>query len=387
MAKKVASTISRFSKKLFLYILPIVGVATFVVTPANAYYRLTYEQASAIINTTNTNIRAETSANYVKWTDQRTATNQTNKYLQGGTTLSALTLSTIDSDPVQFDGKEYYRKYKNYKKVTETTSLGISQPYVVATFVLTLENIAEDWHLYVLAPYNTTSGSLLKVGYTSWGPATNGNSSYADVTFYELSSADYSVDFTYQQYSAGNGQYGYQIGIYDIHLPAGNIGSVNLIYDATKVNYNFTLAVNGIDGSNLVMTQIIEQLTQIQQNQQTIITYQQTIANNITRITTMTDTEASEVAALKAKYAAITSNMESLMQAADDAMDDIHEILPDIEDLDPGIFDLQDYAPGWDNQEYLAPLQNAFQWSLITTMLVLSLVVAGISYILFGKKA
>lgn len=387
MAKKAGSTISRFSKKLFLYILPIVGVATFVATPANAYYRLTYDQASAIINTTNTNIRAETSANYVKWTDGRTATNQTNKYLQGGTTNSALTLSTIDSDPVQFEGKEYFRKYKNYKKVTETTSLGISQPYVVATFVLTLENIAEDWHLYVLAPYNNTSGSLVKVGYTSWGPATNGNSSYADVTFYELSSADYSVTFNYQQYSAGNGQYGYQIGIYDIHLPAGSIGSVNLIYDATKVNYNFTLAVNGIDGSNLVMTQIIEQLTQIQQNQQTIITYQQTIATHIQMITTMSESDADAVAALQLKYDTIVDRMEGLMEDADDAWESIHDVVPDIDDIDPDILDLQEIVPGWDNQEYIAPLNNLFNWSVITTMLVLSLTVAFLSYILFGKKA
>lgn len=389
--KKAGSTISRFSKKLFLYILPIVGVATLVATPANAFYRLTYEQASAIINTTNTNVRGETAANYVKWTNGRTATNQTNKYLQGGSTVTALTLSTIDTDPVTFDGREWYRKYKNYVNITGTQTVSISQPYIVATFVLTLEDIAEDWTLYVIAPYNASGSEYnapLKVGYTSWGAATNGNANYSDVTFYELTAGqDYTVMYSYQQYASGNAQYAYRMGVYEIHLPAGDIGSVNIIYDATKMQYNFTLGVSGIDGSNLVQAQIIEQLTQIQQNQQTIITYQQTIANNITRITIMSESEASEVAALKAKYSAITSNMESLMQAADDAMDDIHEILPDIEDLDPGIFDLQDYAPGWDNQEYLAPLQNAFQWSLITTMLVLSLVVAGLSYILFGKKA
>lgn len=357
-----------------------------MITPSNAYYRLTYEQASAIINVTNTNIRAETSSNYVKWTDGRTATNQTNKYLQGGSTVTGLTLSTVDSDPVNFQGKDYYRKYKNYKKVTETTSIGISQLYVVATFVLTLENIAEDWHLYVLAPYNNNS-ALLKVGYTSWGPATNGNSSYADVTFYELSSSDYSVSYTYQQYSAGNGQYGYQMGLFDIHLPAGNIGSVNLIYDSTKLNYNFTLAVNGVDGSNLVMTQIIEQLTQIQQNQQTIISYQQTIATHIQAITTMSEADADAVFALQSKYASIVSNMESLMESADDAWENIHDVVPEIDDIDSDILDLQEIVPGWDNQEYLAPLHNVFNWTLIVTMMTLSLTVAFLSYILFGKKA
>lgn len=386
MVKKVGFTISRYSKRLFLFFLPIIGVAVFTVIPINAYYRLTYDQASAIISTTNTNIRAETSANYVKWTDGRTATNQTNKYLQGGTTLSALTLSTIDSDPVQFDGKEYYRKYKHYKKVTETTSLGISQPYVVATFVLTLEDIAEDWHFYVLAPYNST-GALVKVGYTSWGTATNGNSSYADVTFYELSSSDYSVSYTYQQYSSGSGQYGYQMGIFDIHLPAGNIGSVNLIYDSTKLNYNFTLAVNGIDGSNLVMTQIIEQLTQIQQNQQTIISHTSVIATHIQRITTMTDAEADEVEALKDRYNEIVERMQSVMQDADDAWAAIHQTLPDPEDLDPIILDLDNIVQDWDNPQYIQPLQSVFQFPLILTMLILSLTVAFMSYILFGKKA
>lgn len=387
MAKKVASTISRFSKLLFLYILPIVGVATFVVTPANAYYHLTYEQASAIINTTNTNIRAETSANYVKWTDQRTATNQTNKYLQGGTTLSALTLSTIDSDPVQFDGKEYYRKYKNYKKVTETTSLGISQPYVVATFVLTLENIAEDWHLYVLAPYNNTSGSLLKVGYTSWGPATNGNSSYADVTFYELSSSDYSVTFSYQQYSAGNGQYGYQMGIYDIHLPAGNIGSVNLIYDSTKINYNFTLAVNGIDGSNLVMTQIIDQLTQIQQNQQTIISYQQTIATHIQAITVMSESDSDFISDLHERYQEIYDRISSFLDDEEGAWDDIYDVVPEPSSIDANDFSISNLNPHWGEPEFIANIGQLFNFGLINTMFTLSLVVAFLSYILFGKKA
>lgn len=387
MAKKAGSIISRFSKKLFLYILPIVGVATFVATPANAYYRLTYEQASAIINTTNTNIRAETSVNYVKWTDGRTATNQTNKYLQGGTTNSALTLSTIDSDPVQFEGKEYYRKYKNYKKVTETTSLGISQPYVVATFVLTLENIAEDWHLYVLAPYNNTSGSLVKVGYTSWGPATNGNSSYADVTFYELSSADYSVTFNYQQYSAGNGQYGYQIGIFDIHLPAGNIGSVNLIYDSTKVNYNFTLAVNGIDGSNLVMTQIIEQLTQIQQNQQTIISYQQTIANHIAQITTMSDSDADFISDLHDRYQEIYDRISSFLDDEEGAWDDIYDVVPEPSSIDANDFSISNLNPNWGEPEFIANIGQLFNFGLINTMFTLSLVVAFLSYILFGKKA
>lgn len=378
----------KFSKRLFLFFLPIIGVAVFTVTPINAYYRLTYEQASAIINTTNTNIRAETLANYnSKWVNGHTTTNTTLKYLQGGTTLSALTLSTIDSDPVAFEGKDYYRKYKNYKKVTETTSIGISQPYVVATFVLTLENIAEDWHLYVLAPYNSTSDSLVKVGYTSWGTATNGNSSYADVTFYELSSSDYSVTYTYQQYSAGNGQYPYQMGIYDIHLPAGSIGSVNLIYDSGKMNYNFTLAVNGIDGSNLVMTQIIEQLTQIQQNQQTIISYQSVIASNITRITTMSDAEADEVADLQDMYDSIVARMEQTMQDADDAWNAIHQTLPDPEDLDPIILDLDNIVEDWDNQQYIQPLQSVFQFPLILTMLILSLTVAFMSYILFGKKA
>lgn len=386
MVKKVGFTISRYSKRLFLFFLPIIGVAVFTVTPINAYYRLTFDQASAIVNTTNTNIRGETLTNFnSKWVDGHTVTNQTNKYLQGGSTVTGLTLSTIDTDPVSFDGKDYYRKYKHYKKVGDTLSIGISQPYMVATFVLTLENIAEDWHLYVLAPYNTTSGSLIKVGYTSWGTATNGNANYADVTFYELT--DYTVSFSYQQYSANNGQYPYQIGIFDIHLPAGNIGSVNLIYDSSKMNYNFTLAVNGIDGSNLVMTQIIEQLTQIQQNQQTIISHTSVIASHITRITTMTDAEADEVEALKDRYDEIVARMQSVMQDADDAWEAIHNTLPDPEDLDPIILDLDNIVQDWDNPQYIQPLQSVFQFPLILTMLILSLTVAFMSYILFGKKA
>lgn len=379
-AREVKFSTSKCKKalsRLFISIFSFSLTGAMIIAPVSAAFTgyFTEEQARFIRN----------SISFSRPRIDQTSTlfNGQRQIAETGSYIGTVLTSSTGSDSADFYVDDFSGRF--WCRGSATTAGVVSQATQVKSwlvrFSLNLTEISDVWTLHMLIPAGDLSNPVLpiKVGYFT---EEYSSSTRNYVTWHELSYT-YGDRTSYDNFiTVGTGTSGTTTnypGYYrtlDIDMPAGDFNNRVFIYLNLPVVANWAAGFLGVSSETVAHIEVMEQLDKIAVNQQTII-------NQMTTITVQSEEDAEEVQRILEKMQRTTMMMdeyEAAMKAADEKIN-----LPDPENLVPDIHDIA--QPFFDPQFANEPLEGVFSFQLITTMLILSISIATVSYIVFGKKA
>lgn len=363
--------------RLFISIFSLSFAGAILIAPVSATFTgyFTEEQARFIRNSISFS-RPRIDQTSTFFNGQRQIA-ETGSYI--GTTLT----SSTGSDSVSFYVDDYTGRF--WCRGSATTAGVVSQASQVKSwlirFSLNLTEISDTWILHMIIPAGDLSNSVLpvKVGYFTeeYSSSTRNYVTWTDLsyTYGDITSYDNYVT-TGTGTSGTTSNYPGYYRTLDIEMPAGDFNNRVFIYLNLPVVANWAAGFLGVSSETVAHLEVMEQLDKIAVNQQTII-------NHMTTITVQSEEDAEEVQRILEKMQRTTMMMdeyEAAMNAADEKINlpDPENLVPDIHDIAQSFFD-----PQYSNE----PLEGVFSFQLITTMLILSISIATVSYIVFGKKA
>lgn len=274
-----------------------------------------------------------------------------------------------------FSGR-FWSKASTYSTSVGNFNYGSSVKSWLVCFNLNLSDISSNWTLHMIIPAGGLVDEILpfRVGY--FVEEYYASSRYY-VTWHDLSYTYGSITKYDNYISASTGGSTNYPGFYrtlDIEMPAGDFNHNVYVYLKLPIVYNWTAGFLGVSSDSVAHIEVMEQLEKIAVNQQIII-------NHLTTITVESEEDAEEVQRILKKMQATTMKMDEYQEALKKAEEEIS--LPDPDNLVP---DIHDMAEPFFDSTYTEPFQGVMNFGLFSTMMVLSLTIAFVSYILFGKK-